>query len=328
MGKIRPLRNRVIGSHFCALATLVIFITPLAEASPLCKAWEMPTEIGKLDTKLLDEASGMALSRTSPRLYLINDSGSGPSFIVNSRDGAGAKKITINGFKPFDTEDLALGPCPVGEQATCLIVGDIGDNRRKRKTVELVFIQERAEFGAAVDPVAKFEARYPDGAHNAEALGSMPNGDLVIVTKEEDKKKEVSLPAQVFRLSKREIEGAITAKKVATLERLGEIDVPTITKNKSFGGLVTGMSVSQDGTRWLLLTYENAIEVVVDPKFDPASKKPVAIEHKLVPLKVLPQQESITYETNDRDFLYTTELMRGLFASTKDAPVMGAKCKE
>ena len=328
MGKIRASRNRVIGSHFCVLATLSSFLLPQAQASPLCKAWEMPAEIGKLDTKLLDEASGMALSRTSPRLYLINDSGSGPSFIVNNRDGSQAKKITINGFKPFDTEDLALGPCPTGEQATCLIVADIGDNKRKRKSIELVFIQERAEFGAAVDPVAKLEAKYPDGAHNAEALGAMANGDLVIVTKEEDKKKDVSLPAQVFRLGKREMEGALAAKKPATLERLGEIDVPAITKNQSFGGLVTGMSVSGDGTRWLLLTYENAIEVTVDPKFDPASKKPVALEHKLVPLKMLPQQESITYETNDRDFLYTTELMRGLFASSKEAPVMGAKCKE
>src|SRR5690349_18401504 len=99
----------------------------------LCAQWSGPVQVGTLDPAFLPEASGIAVSRQyEDRYYHINDSGDGAAFYVTDSAGQKTRKVAIRGYKPQDTEDLALGPCDGGGD-TCLFVGDIGDNAQKRE---------------------------------------------------------------------------------------------------------------------------------------------------------------------------------------------------
>ena len=65
-----------------------------------------------------------------------------------------------------------------------LYVGDIGDNASRRASIDVYRVPEPRVGAAASAPAARLRLRYPDGAHDAEALLVDPlRGDLVIVTK-------------------------------------------------------------------------------------------------------------------------------------------------
>ena len=78
---------------FHLLATLMMF----ALSNPLlglCEAWSKPEKIGALDTEMVDEASGLAISQVhSNRLYHINDSGDGPFFYQSDRKEIGRAHV-------------------------------------------------------------------------------------------------------------------------------------------------------------------------------------------------------------------------------------------
>ncbi len=297
--------------------SLTGLISSVAAAAPLCSSWSIPEDKGRLDNSVQDETSGMALSRVYPRFYMNNDSGDGPNLYVVDEKTLQPKKVSIQNYDPRDAEDLSLGPCPKSEE-TCIAIADIGDNSRKRSTIEIVFVKETATFKSSVAPVAHITAQYPDRAHNAEAFALLPNGEFLIVTKEDGGKAGA---ATVFR-GRTDVDGQ-------TLEKIGTIDVPAITKDNLLGGIVTGMSASADGRKLLLLTYVNAIELSFDPsaKTLPTTQELAARgEIRLVKINVLPQQEAITYDRNDLDFYYTTEAERSFLIKKSKAPVLKVQC--
>ena len=125
-------------------------------------------EVGELDPAV-NESSGMAISRRIPnRSYRINDSGDSGRFFVMDLTGRLIQIVTISRFNPFDTEDMSIGPC--GTSSDCLFIGDIGDNGRRREFVDLVVIEERADFPSEVRPVHRVRLRMVTGMNIA------PNG--------------------------------------------------------------------------------------------------------------------------------------------------------
>jgi hypothetical protein len=105
-----------------------------------------------------------------------NDSGdSGRVFTVDARTG-GTVGVTTWASDPVDVE--ALAPAGPGH----VWVGDIGDNRAVRDSVEVL----RVPFGRGdvAAGATSYELVYPDGARDAEALVSHPlSGQLFVVTK-------------------------------------------------------------------------------------------------------------------------------------------------
>src|SRR5262249_4188335 len=161
--------------------------------------------------------------------------------------------VTIPGMNPTDVEDMALGPCGSGQ---CLYFGDIGDNNEDRKSVELWVIEEQETFGRYAKVYSHLKLHYPDRAHNAESLAVDPStGDIWILTKEANYKKEVAYPAQLFRVP-HELLSQSSGKGV--LEFVGEIDLPFLNSDlECFGQIATAMDISPDGSRLLILTYQN-----------------------------------------------------------------------
>jgi len=73
-------------------------------------------------------------------------------FYFTDMTGGPTARVAVSGMVPRDVEDVALGACP-GAAQTCLWLGDIGDNARKRDTVTFVALTERADYPAEVAPL-------------------------------------------------------------------------------------------------------------------------------------------------------------------------------
>jgi hypothetical protein len=256
------------------LCLICLFSTPANAQS--CSQWKEAVQIGELKVRL-EEASGVAASRQFPgRLYLINDSGSPGDFYVTGMDGANPRAVRIAGFEPKDTEALGLGPCPGSRRGACLYIGDIGDNDKKRSSIEIVVVDEMQNFPQTVTSRSRLQLRYPDGSHDAESMAVHPNGTIFILTKER--------PARLFKTS---------SPLQSTLASVTALDLETVP---------TDMAISDDGTRLLVITYSDAAEYSMDFK-----------RQQKIRLTYLQQQETVAYLPGSRSFIYTTErLLPGL----------------
>jgi hypothetical protein len=269
-----------------ALATFLGLLSASAEAQ-LCRQWTDAVRVGELPPNVR-ESSGIAASRQyADRLYHINDSGDAGRFYVTRIDGSNLQAVGVAGFRPSDTEAMSLGPCPGSPKRSCVYIGDIGDNRRRRKAIEVVAVEETRSFGATATPVARFTLRYPDGPHDAESMAVHPDGTLFILTKERR--------ARLFK--------ATLNSSEPKLESVTSLDA---------GNAPTDMAISDDGSRMLVLTYKEAVEFVQD--FG---------QQLRIPLLSLPQQESVTYLPGGDSFLFTTERVVPL----QPQPIMKVSCR-
>jgi hypothetical protein len=278
-----------------ATDTAVVTVTAAVPSSGVGQNWSTPRQIGTLNTTIVNEASGMAVSRVYPdRVYLNNDSGDGGYFYVSDLQGRTTQRVRVNGFNPVDAEDMAYGA--YGGK-NYLIIGDFGDNGQSRSTITLAAVEEQASFGATVNAAFKVTVKYPDGPHNAEAMAMYPNGDIYIMTKEN--------PSRVYRLTAAQWQN--TSGQTQTLQFVGQFGLAGQTGSSN----ITAFDISPDGSRLLVLTYNGAIELearlnngVLD--FSQYGT-PGGPAFKVIKLTKLVQQESISYLPNGRDFVYTSE---------------------
>jgi hypothetical protein len=265
--------------------------------APVC-SWGPAIEIGKLDSSV-SESSGMAVSRRIPnRSYRHNDSGDRARFFVMELDGRSASRVTVTGPNPYDWEDMGIGPCD--RNTDCLFFGDIGDNDQKRRTVELVVVRERASFPASVAADYRVTMRYPDGAHNAEAMAVHPNGSVYIATKD-------PVRLQLFRLKPEQWR---SGTGVQTLEQVLMWDwASLLPRSLALGRVATSMDITADGKRFIILTYVEAAEFFFD------LSKPIpeqntwreGRQYRRIPITTLEQEEAIAWLPDGRGFLYDTE---------------------
>jgi hypothetical protein len=287
-----------------------------AQDSVSCLRWGQARQIGQLDPELIPEASGLAVSSRFPdRFYHVDDS----SATIFLADPAGqfVRTVRIRDTDPIDVEDLALGPCG---DTTCLFIADIGDNALRRDTVEVLVVEERAEFPPTVSPRQTLRLRYPDGPHDAEALGVQPDGDILVISRNFFPLNSEA-HAELFRVPVELWTNART-DDVLTLEHVASIELRGLASELP-GRLISAMDVSEDNRRLLALTYANALEFDLASIAPGRSSQEPFVEGmgvRSIALEALPQQEGIAYLSGDRGFVYTTEAVRGL------SPTMRVDC--
>ncbi len=310
--EISSLNQSILAKHLLFLSLIFSALICIVEPSygELCRKWDKGENAGQLDSSIIKEASGIAVSSEYPgRLYHVNDSGGGPYFYITDMSGNQTKKVKIEGYKNkrSDFEDLGLGPCATGK--TCLFIADIGDNRERRKYVEVIAVEELEHYGGPVTPVKALKLVYPDRAHNAEGLAVHPNGDIYILTKEEDLGKDEAYPSKLYRLEYKKRKN--TGKGPLMLEYMGEIDIPSLAPEAStYGQLSTSFDISPDGKRFLILTYEDAFEFNHDlsvSKIKDTEDMKEGIDYSVIGINSLPQQESVSYLPDGSGFIYSTE---------------------
>lgn len=208
-------------------------------------------QTGRLVPSGITESSGVAVSRRYPGvLWTHYDSGDGPFIYAVDSTGARLATFRVRGAHAVDWEDIALGPCPSAWAASCLYVGDIGDNAERRGSVALyVFAEPDPAAGRLAPDSARptehahaLRVRYLDGAHDAEALVVTPDTTAWIITKGR------SGPVLRYRLSR----GRILADSIATAP------FDTLASNvpmRMLGRWVTGAAIAPDGRRIAVRTY-------------------------------------------------------------------------
>ena len=91
--------------------------------------------------QLLEENSGISISQDAKRLYLINDSGAGPTlFSMDLESQKIIQDITLSNAKNVDWEDLA-------SFGNTIFVGDFGNNDNKRKDQTIYWVDNFEQIG-------------------------------------------------------------------------------------------------------------------------------------------------------------------------------------
>lgn len=242
-------------------------------------------EVCTVTDSRLDELSGMV---RQPKGFVVVDDGSDLAShwrIFYLDDKCRVTRTVAYPSRPRDTEDLALA------RDGTLWVADIGDNNDSRSTVALWRLANGAR-----TPVL-YRLRYPDRAHDAEALVLTGDGTPMIVTKDPGE-AVLYQPASALR-----------AGDTVPLRRVGAFDLPLSgTSNPfSFAGhmVVTGGANSPDGTRVVLRTYSDAFEFQVTG--GDVVRAITTGTPRVVPLPDEPQGESITYDHDGVSLLTVSE---------------------
>lgn len=271
---------------------ILLFIYSNVAQAITCKT----VQTGTLPIK---ESSGLAISAKYPgRYYHHNDSGDGPYIYVTNAAGQLQIKMKIVNGNSTDNEDLSLGPC---KDKTCLYVGDIGDNSSTRGNIKVTVAEEPDILSANIPMMFKFTFKYPDYAHNAEAMAVHPNGNLYIITKQNQ-------TAGIYFIEKDKM--WTNPSEIKILTKIGSFPVT--------GSTVTGMSISPDGNKFIILTYKYAVEFDVN-----LANLPLDLtKRKQVGLRNLAQQEAISYLPNGNWFAYSSEKR-----AQSSAPLMAVTCQ-
>jgi len=174
------------------------------------------------------------------------------------------EKILIGDFnyeidrKNKDWEDITSVPV---EDTRWLVVGDIGDNKAKRKSIKLYFTEEpRREdddhYHGKLELKHWLELTYPDKPRDCESMAYDPIGKQILFLSKRDK------PSHLYAVN---LETALTQKS-AELKFLGEIALlrpPTPANRAQFGGRTdfisqpTGFDISADGSEAVIITYRS-----------------------------------------------------------------------
>ncbi len=260
------------------IAVAALSVTSMfAFAAPLAAQPRLPSQRERCSVSddRLDELSGLASDDSA--WYAVGDGGSELRVFVLDPGDCSIRDIRTASTDPDDIEDLALGP------DGSVWLADIGDNRRQRDTIALHVMLEQG--GSTLHRLA-----YPDGPHDAEAILLDGAGVPHIVT------KEPFGPAGIYRPA-----GPLSSGETVPLEKVGSLALrATNTQGGPMSGtvgsmLVTGGSVSQDGTMIAVRTYTEAyLFSAPDGDLVAALERP--------PLRISlpgePQGEAIAWEPN------------------------------
>lgn len=250
-----------------------------------CDAWVEPEPVVTVQGAVA-ESSGVAWSRTRAGVWFTHgDRGDGPVLVAFDLDGRVIEEHEVTGGTSEDWEDLAAAPCPdVGD---CLYIGDIGDNGADRDSISVLVVREPQPGERKARAIEVWEAVYPGGPRDAEALLVHPcTGGILVVTKSDDGR------ATVYRFPAERPDAGVVLEEVASFV----LDGPTAASRR-----VTGGAFDLDGDRAVLRTADRFWEWAVDPDAPNA-------HWETVPLSIVGEPESqgeaITYGP-DGD-LYTT----------------------
>jgi hypothetical protein len=201
---------------------------------------------------VLHESSGVAVSRAHPGIFWThNDSGDKPRFFAVDGTARVLGTWSVAGARAVDWESMDLGPCPetaAGTPPWCLYLADIGDNDRTRAehTVYVVAEPDPADTVRTVTPLGRLRFRYPDVAHDAEALAVHPDTDVVVVSKGR------VAPILLYRLAGAALRSAVAADTLVTLP--AGIPLP-IDPDWDVGRVVTGAGFDPAGDVLAVRTY-------------------------------------------------------------------------
>jgi hypothetical protein len=241
--------------------------------------------VGLLENKKIEEASGLAFSKSHNGLiYTHNDSGGGRRIFVIDTLGQGMGVFKLKGVWNRDWEDIAVGPGP-DPKLNYIYIGEIGDNQAEYDNIFILRVPEPTQFteGLEIEPEV-LKLTYPDGPRDAETLMVDPiSKDIFILSKRDSLNILYKTTQEAFD------------RKEAVLEKFMELPL-----TMSVAG-----DISADGSEILIKNYftvyywtRNENETV---------EQALARNPLILPYKPEPQGEAIGFHPNGKSYFTLSE---------------------
>ena len=267
-------------------------------------------ELARLEDPAINESSGLARCHSrDDAVWTHNDSGDGARLFLIGTSGQTLGTATIEGVKPLDWEDM----CSFRHNGkNYLLVGDIGDNDHERAELTLCLVEEPDASKVAspadwhLQPVALIPLQLDGGPRDCEALAVDPaTGSILLAGKSLGGKCRIyrapwawlslpngpdSVPPAIGTSSATGASERLTAKQIALP------DIP----------LATGMDVSADGRRAVIVSYVGAYEFTRRDGEDWATAFSPGLRASSA-CRLRPQGEAICYGPDDRSLYLTSE---------------------
>lgn len=208
--------------------------------------------IGKLESKHLDEASGIQAGENGV-FFLHNDEGHFIYAIDSSGHNLGRMKI--NDAVNKDWEDITR---VMDEKGPLLVIADTGDNSQGRKKVRLYFVREPAaeDFDSKLDLVHRLNITYEDGPRDVEAVAYDPASDMILFLSKRDAPPRLyGIPMDLARW-----ESKLEASFLGEVPGFRPPTRSDILRNPKRGLWIsqpTGMDISGDGRTAAVITYRS-----------------------------------------------------------------------
>lgn len=265
-GILGALQRCVVALGLCIACTDSRAPVPLSP--PLLREAK---RIGVLTDPFLVEQSGLAGSAGAAGVFWShNDSGNPAQLFAMDSTGASRGRWSVAGATNNDWEAIAVGPCSTG---ACVYVADVGDNEKRRNTVSIWRVPEpalpsspeRANGSASELSTAdatRIRIRYPDGAHDVEAMWVSPDTSIWLLTKRPHRNAAGEFRrALLFRVPPSAVHDSLPA--VAQL-----VDsLPIVPLGDDSETWVTDASFSAqgpDGARVAVRTYQEVVVLSAD----------------------------------------------------------------
>jgi len=279
-------------------ALLILSASFLAAAEPQPKPpLNAPEYRGEMPTQLINESSGIIRSRRHPEKSIFwthNDSGDSARIFAVSGEGELLREVKVPNAKNYDWEEISI------DDKGRIVVCDIGDNFKKRDTINLYRFSEPDALNEN-EPIRETQAfhyRYPkgDGPYDAEAL-VIAGDNAYLFTKDVTKTRVYRLPLPV--IAKDEV-----------------IEAEFFCETNTFS-VATAASLTEDHMHLALISY---LSIMVLDLPEPLEKMPDGGKKmfdapRRVRIALLGQTEGVTWDKND--LVLTTE--GGAVYRVKDA---------
>ncbi|MES2696712.1 MAG: hypothetical protein V4773_24805 [Verrucomicrobiota bacterium] len=277
-------------------------------------AYTGPRDMGEMGAPPRSETSGLAISRRNPdMLWTHDDSGGAAALYAVGTDGRARGTLQIGGVTNEDWEDIASAEL---DGKPWLLIGDIGDNDAKRKSILVHFVPEPAaeELAGAKQiaerPTATFRLTYEDGPRDCESLAIDPTERaLYLLTKRED----------VPRLYRAELPAGPLKSADLKLRFVGfvpHIPAPTALEAAIKGRLgkqrrrPCAMDFAADGSAAVVLTYGDTLlfpRKGKEPWAETLAREPIALSQH-----GLPQAEGACFSKDGSAIYVASEIMTTL----------------
>ncbi|NOR20532.1 MAG: hypothetical protein GQ538_10650 [Xanthomonadales bacterium] len=300
-----------IGKYIWLLLTLFLLSTGCDKQSSNQTAELEPqpvsiTRSGWLASNKLDEASGIQTSYSREGDFFVHNDEGKPVIYAVDETGADLGLITVVPAKNKDWEDITSVPVDDGRW---LVIGDIGDNWSRRKSIKLYFIEEPQtgkddRYAGRQELKHWLSLTYPDGPRDCESMAYDPVGKQILLLSKRDK------PPRLYAL---DLETALS-KDQAVLKFLGptsKLRPPTPSDRHQWGGRTdwisqpTGFDISADGTEAVVITYRSLYRYHRKENEDWLTAMQRKPEEVVGPPAV--QNEAITYSIDGKAIYVTTE---------------------
>lgn len=212
-------------------------------------------DLGTIENKEIDEASGIAESRLNPGIFWTHNDGDEGKIYAFWKNGQHLAEYKIDSKSINDLEDIAIGPGPV-DGRSYIYIGDIGDNSENRKHKYIYRISEpevkagQKPFKGEIKDFDLIEFSYPDGNKDSEALLIDPlTKDIYLISKRDKK-------AHIYRLKYPQ---DLNTSTVAEL--MGEMQIG---RSSGEASGITGGDISPNGKEILIKDYFNMYYYSID----------------------------------------------------------------